>query len=158
MPVVVTEPVVVPAPVVLLDVTFAASPVVLLPADVFVTLAALVVCAAPFEVVVPFEVVAPAAAVCVAVPVVVLPAVGVPLVPGSSLAGSLLQCRRARDVSETKKREGVRLSIAVLKGKRTESREYRLRKLVATLCRSNSCQGGRSGSHRAPSDRKPVAR
>jgi hypothetical protein len=61
-------------------------------------------------------------------------------------------------VSERKKREGVRLSIAFLKGKRTESHECRLSKLVATLCRSKLLFEEWASLHRAAPDRKRVGR
>jgi len=146
-----------PALVVLVDVTFAVPLVVLLLLEVFAAFVAFVVCVVPFDVV-PFDVVAAVPEVTVFPLVVVLPAVGVPSVPVSLLAGSLPQwTKRTREVSETKQREEVRLSIAVLKGKRTESHECRLSKLIATLGRSNSCQEERSGWHRQTPDRKPVA-
>lgn len=126
----VLSPLVVELPVVAL----AAPPVVLVVCVAPVVFAApvvLVVC------VVPFEVLAAALAATVDCPVVAAPpvvpmlpaAVGVPSLVVSSAAGSLLQLtRRVREVSERKKREGVRLSIAFLKGKRTESLECRLSK------------------------------
>lgn len=126
--------------VVVPEVTFDVPLAVVLPAAVFAAPVVLVVCVVVFEVL-SVEVLAAVADVWVIPPVVVLPAVGVPSVPGSSLAGSLPQwTSRAREVKETRKREEVRLSIAVLKGKRTEFLEYRLYERIATLCRSKLCR------------------
>src|SRR5688572_32697778 len=61
---------------------------------------------------------------------------GVPAVLGSSAAGSLLQLTRSvREVSERKKREGVRLSIAFLKGKRSEEHTSELQSQSNLVCR-----------------------
>ena len=127
----VLSPLVVELPVVEL----AALPVVLVtplaPVVLFAALVVLVVCVVPFEVLLltPALVALADCPVVTAPPVVpMLPAaVGVPSVVGGSLAaGSLLQWTRSvREVSERKKREEVRLSIAFLKGKRTASLECR---------------------------------
>ncbi|HEU5074446.1 MAG TPA: hypothetical protein VFU02_09740 [Polyangiaceae bacterium] len=110
-----------PAVVVVPVVTFEVPPVVVVPLELFAAPVVLTVCVVPFEVL-PLEVLTVDPDVWAAALPVVFPEVVVPSVPESLLAGSLPQwTSRAREVNETRKREEVRLSIAVLKGKRTES-------------------------------------